>query len=57
MNTGGPKIVIVNSASLESIRSILDMLVVGDFIQFSDITIVGSAEEMMLRDNFSGIIR
>jgi hypothetical protein len=57
MNTGGPKIVTVNSASLESIRSILDMLVVGDFIQFSDITIVGSAEEMMLRDNFSGIIR
>ena len=56
INTGGPKIVTVNSASLESIQSILDMLVPGDFIQFSDIIIVGPAQEMMLRDNFSGII-
>lgn len=54
--TSGPKTFQANSASLEPIKDYLKMLGPGDFIQFSDISIIGPGNKVLLLQNFGSMI-
>jgi len=54
--TNGPKMVTSNSGSLEPIKSLISMLVPGDYIHFSDIRVVGPSNKALLLDNFGSQI-
>lgn len=51
--TGGPKFAMSIGESLDPIKSILNVLVPGDIIQFSDIKVVGPGNQVLFIENFS----
>jgi len=55
--TGGPKTVNGSSASLEPIKSVLNMLGSGDFVQFSDVRAVGPDKVPVLLENAGAQIK
>ena len=54
--TNGPKIAIISSSNLKHIRSLLDILQDGDFIQFADIQVKDASGREVSIDNFGAKI-